>query len=95
MATFEIPQRFLQRHPGGMARANPSPDALLNAPIRARNLGVLTMIAAGPFFDLLQPNRSADPGMPHFVESFLTDTDDLDDWWLDLGAVDFSAAPAM
>lgn len=53
------------------------------------------MIAAGPCFDLYQPLRSADPGMPHFLDNSMLDTDDLDDWWLDLGAVDFTGTPGM
>lgn len=33
----------------------------------------------------------SDPGLPFFIDARLADDDDLSDWWLDLGAVDFAA----
>lgn len=47
------------------------------------------MLAACSSFDYNEGFRQIEPGMPYFLDRFDTDYDDLGDWWLDLGAVDF------
>jgi hypothetical protein len=48
------------------------------------------MMASAVHFDGRDPGRQAEPGLPYFLDGFASDADDLDDWWLDLGAVDLS-----
>jgi hypothetical protein len=51
------------------------------------------MMTAAPHFDSRDLPRHAEPGLPYFLDGFNTDSDDVDDWWLDLGAVDVSRVP--
>jgi hypothetical protein len=53
------------------------------------------MMATAPHFDSSDLPHQADPGLPYFLDGFNVDSDDLDDWWLDLGAVDLSGVPGV
>jgi hypothetical protein len=53
------------------------------------------MMAITPHFDSSDLNHYTEPGMPYFLDGFDADSDDLGDWWLDLGAVDLSLVPGV
>jgi hypothetical protein len=38
---------------------------------------------------------ATEPGMPYFLDGIDSDSDDLGDWWLDLGAVDLARVPGV
>jgi hypothetical protein len=56
----------------------------------AWNSGGRKMMANVPPFDRSDLSCSLDPGLPYFLDGSDIDSDDLGDWWLDLGAVDFN-----
>jgi hypothetical protein len=48
------------------------------------------MPATFSHFDNTDSSCHTEPGLPYFLDSSANDGDDLNDWWLDLGAVDLS-----
>ncbi|HEV3440209.1 MAG TPA: hypothetical protein VG122_22840 [Gemmata sp.] len=53
------------------------------------------MMTTAAHYDSSDMPRPAEPGLPYFLDGFRCDSDDLDDWWLDLGTVDLSGVPGM
>jgi hypothetical protein len=53
------------------------------------------MIASIPIFDRGDSSHPFEPGLPYFLDGIDTDGDDLADWWLDLGAVDFNGVTGV
>ena len=48
-----------------------------------------------PHFDSRDLPYNVEPGFPCFLDGCADDVDDLGDWWLDLGSVDFAASSGM
>lgn len=46
-------------------------------------------------FDYSDLSHHTEPCLPYFLDVLDAGSDDLDDWWLDLGAVDLSGIPGM
>jgi hypothetical protein len=53
------------------------------------------MIANIATLDRGDSSQSFEPGLPYFLDGFDGDGDDLGDWWLDLGAVDFNGVTGV
>jgi hypothetical protein len=49
------------------------------------------MMINNPYFDYSDLSCTIDAGLPCFVDTFDTGSDDLGDWWLDLGSVDLTS----
>jgi hypothetical protein len=53
------------------------------------------MIASIRTFDRGDLSFPFEPGLPYFLDGIDTDSDDLADWWLDLGSVDLNGVTGV